>query len=66
MPYIINNEIGSAKVTTIELWPYNSLKPKGFVVFLMAVLGLVIGSPAGSHPSVCCLLETTAGSALAL
>ena len=41
MPYIINNEIGAGKVTTIELWPYNSLKPKGFVFFLGATFALV-------------------------
>ena len=41
MPYIINNEIGAGKVTTIELWPYNSLKPKGFVFFLSATFALI-------------------------
>tara|TARA_B100000287_G_scaffold117499_1_gene109420 strand:+ start:309 stop:809 length:501 start_codon:yes stop_codon:yes gene_type:complete len=41
MPYIINNEIGVGKVTTIELWPYNSLKPKGFVIFLGATFALI-------------------------
>ena len=41
MPYIINNEIGAEKVTTIELWPYNSLKPKGFVFFLGATFALI-------------------------
>ena len=41
MPYIINNEIGVGKVTTIELWPYNSLKPKGFVFFLGATFALI-------------------------
>ena len=41
MPYIINNEIGASKVTTIELWPYNSLKPKGFVFFLGATFTLI-------------------------
>ena len=41
MPYIINNEIGTDNVTTIELWPYNSLKPKGFVFFLGATFALI-------------------------
>ena len=41
MPYIINNETGAGKVTTIELWPYNSLKPKGFVFFLGATFALI-------------------------
>ena len=40
MPYIINNEIGTDKATTIELWPYNSLKPRGFVFFLGATFAL--------------------------
>ena len=41
MPYIINNEIGAGKVTTIELWPYNSLRPKGFAFFLGATFALI-------------------------
>ena len=41
MPYVINNEIGAGKVTTIELWPYNSLKPKGFAFFLGATFALI-------------------------
>ena len=41
MPYIINNEIGAGKVATIELWPYNSLKPKGFAFFLSATFALI-------------------------
>ena len=41
MPYIINNETGADKVTTIELWPYNSLKPQGFVFFLGATFALI-------------------------
>ena len=41
MPYVINNEIGTAKVTTIELWPYNSLKPKGFAFFFGATFALI-------------------------
>ena len=41
MPYIINNETGAGKVTTIELWPYNSLKPKGFAFFFGATFALI-------------------------
>ena len=41
MPYVINNEIGAGKVTTIELWPYNSLKPKGFAFFFGATFALL-------------------------
>ena len=41
MPYVINNEIGAGKVTTIELWPYNSLKPKGFAFFVGATFALI-------------------------
>ena len=40
MPYIINNEITAGKFAAIELWPYNSLKPKGFVLFLGATFAL--------------------------
>ena len=42
MPYIVNNEIGAGKVTTIELWPYNSLKPKGFVFFLGTTFAFIV------------------------
>ena len=41
MPYTINKEIGARKVAIIELWPYNSLKPKGFAVFLWATFTLI-------------------------
>ena len=41
MPYIINNETEAGKVTTIELWPYNSLKPKGFAFFLCITFALI-------------------------
>ena len=41
MPYIINNEITAGKIATIELWPYNSLKPNGFVFFLGATFALI-------------------------
>ena len=41
MPYVIYNELGGGKVTTFELWPYNSLKPKGFAFFLGATFALI-------------------------
>jgi uncharacterized membrane protein len=41
MPYIITNEITADKIATIELWPYNSLKPNGFVFFLSATFALI-------------------------
>ena len=41
MPYIVNNEITADKIATIELWPYNSLKPNGFVFFLSATFALI-------------------------
>ena len=33
--------MGARKVATIELWPYNSLKPKGFAFFLGATFTLI-------------------------
>ena len=41
MPYIVNNEKTADKIATIELWPYNSLKPNGFVFFLSATFALI-------------------------
>ena len=41
MPYTINKKMGARKVVTIELWPYNSLKPKGFAFFLGATFTLI-------------------------
>ena len=41
MPYITNNDIEAGKLTTIEIWPYNSLKPRGFVFFLGATCALI-------------------------
>ena len=41
MPYVINNEIGAGKITTIELWPYNSLKPQGFAFFFGVTFALI-------------------------
>ena len=34
MPYEIREDIKDTQVKIIEVWPYNSLKPKGFVLFL--------------------------------
>ena len=42
MPYIINNVKGASKAATIELWPYSSLKPKGFAFFLGATFALIV------------------------
>ena len=42
MPYTINKEMGARKVVTIELWPYSSLKPKGFAFFLGATFALIV------------------------
>ena len=41
MPYTISNAIESGKLVTIELWPYNSLNPKGFVFFLGSTFALI-------------------------
>ena len=34
MPYEISEDTKDPKSKIIEVWPYNSLKPKGFVLFL--------------------------------
>ena len=34
MPYDIREDIKDTQIKIIEVWPYNSLKPKGFVLFL--------------------------------
>ena len=34
MPYDIRDDIKDTQIKIIEVWPYNSLKPKGFVLFL--------------------------------
>ena len=34
MPYDIRDDIKNTQIKVIEVWPYNSLKPKGFVLFL--------------------------------
>ena len=41
MPYIIDHEITANRIATVELWPYNSLKPKGFVLFLAITFALI-------------------------
>ena len=41
MPYIIDHEITANRIATVELWPYNSLKPKGFVFFLSITFALI-------------------------
>ena len=34
MPYDIREDIKDTQIKIIEVWPYSSLKPKGFVLFL--------------------------------
>ena len=41
MPYIIDYEITANRIATVELWPFNSLKPKGFVLFLGITFALI-------------------------
>ena len=41
MPYIIDHEITANRIATVELWSYNSLKPKGFVLFLGITFALI-------------------------
>ena len=41
MPYIIDHEITANRIATVELWPFNSLKPKGFVLFLGITFALI-------------------------
>ena len=41
MPYIIDHEITTNRIATVELWPYSSLKPKGFVLFLGITFALI-------------------------
>jgi uncharacterized membrane protein len=41
MPYIIDHEITANRIATVELWPYSSLKPKGFVLFLGITFALI-------------------------
>ena len=42
MPYIVNNDIEAGKVATIEIWPYNSLKPNGFVFVVGTTSALIV------------------------
>ena len=41
MPYVVNSDLTAGKIATIELWPYNSLKPVGFVFFLGSTFALI-------------------------
>ncbi|MEL0034253.1 MAG: DUF2244 domain-containing protein [Paracoccaceae bacterium] len=41
MPYDIREDIEDTQIKIIEVWPYNSLKPKGFVLFLGSTFVLI-------------------------
>ena len=41
MPYYIRDDIKDTQIKIIEVWPYNSLKPKGFVLFLGSTFVLI-------------------------
>ena len=41
MPYVIRDDIKDTQIKIIEVWPYNSLKPKGFVLFLGSTFVLI-------------------------
>ena len=41
MPYDIRDDIKDTQIKIIEVWPYNSLKPKGFVFFLGSTFVLI-------------------------
>ena len=41
MPYDIREDIKDTQIKIIEVWPYNSLKPKGFVLFLGSTFFLI-------------------------
>ena len=41
MPYDIRDDIKDTQIKIIEVWPYNSLKPKGFVLFLGSTFVLI-------------------------
>ena len=41
MPYDISDDIKNTQIKIIEIWPYNSLKPKGFVLFLGLTFALI-------------------------
>jgi len=41
MPYDIREDIKDTQIKIIEVWPYSSLKPKGFVLFLGSTFVLI-------------------------
>ena len=41
MPYAIRKDIKDTQIKIIEVWPYSSLKPKGFVLFLGSTFVLI-------------------------
>ena len=41
MPYDIRDDIKDTQIKIIEVWPYNSLKPKGFALFLGSTFVLI-------------------------
>ena len=41
MPYQISEDVEDNQITIIEVWPYNSLKPNGFVLFLGSTFVLI-------------------------
>ena len=41
MPYDVREDIKDTQIKIIEVWPYNSLKPKGFVLFLGSTFVLI-------------------------
>ena len=41
MPYDIREDTKDTQIKIIEVWPYNSLKPKGFVLFLGSTFVLI-------------------------
>ena len=41
MPYEISEDTNDPQSKIIEIWPYNSLKPKGFVLFLGSTFILI-------------------------
>jgi len=41
MPYDIRENVKDSQIKIIEVWPYNSLKPKGFVFFLGSTFVLI-------------------------
>ena len=41
MPYEISEDTNDPQSKIIEIWPYNSLKPKGFVLFLGSTFVLI-------------------------